>query len=92
MAQPSDWSGANLTILPPEGYEHCIQPLRVFHSGRLTVSCWELSVDELMEIISTRKIYIGMLTRRVPAMIVGIEDHVRDNCVDWGKVWTKEKV
>jgi hypothetical protein len=61
MAQPIGFEEANVTLGPPGGMEADVVPLPVRHSvdGQL-VSCWQLSADEIEEIVRTRKVWISV--------------------------------
>lgn len=90
MAQPINWYGANKVLTAPEGREGDIQSMSVFNNGLLSVSCWELTKDEIMDIIQNRCIFIGIIAgESSPPIIVGTEDHIRRILVDYGKVWKK---
>lgn len=91
MAQPINWHGANKVLTAPEGREGDIQPMSVFNNGLLSVSCWELTQDEILEIIQQRCIFVGIIAgESSPAIMVGTEQGVRNIVVDYGKVWKRE--
>ena len=93
MAQAIDWHGRNIILNPPKGDE-VISSMPVFASGKVVVSCWELSHDEVMEICLTGKIFVAMEVdyRKVPPIAVnGSEEVIREQLTDYGKVWAKKE-
>lgn len=88
MGTPVEFEGQNLVLEPPPGGEN-IAPLPIFRNGTCCVSCWELSDDEITEIVKSRRVYLSVffgLTQ--PPVFVGCEQQVRDMIADYG-VWKR---
>ena len=93
MANPIQWHGANKVLTAPEGREGDIRDIHVFNNGVASVSCWELTQDEILDIIQSRCIFISVLAGpSSPAIFPGSEETVRTMLIDYGKVWPKEKI
>lgn len=92
MANAIPWHGNNKTLSAPN-HEN-IGSLPVFNNDRVTVSCWQLTEAEIIDIIQNGgKIFVAvMYGKSQPPMFVGTEDSVRSVVIDYGKVWKKEKV
>lgn len=93
MANPVKWHGAN-KILRAGNQDDRIVELNIFNNGHCSVSCWQLTDEELVDIIqSGGKIYLAvMYGPSQPPVFVGTEDSVRRIAIDFGGVWKKEKV
>lgn len=85
MGTPIDFHGANVTLLPPAG-DDTVAPLHAYRNGRTIVSCWQLSPEEIEEVIrSGGKVWLsidGRLT--APPAFVGSEGAVRQLNADVG--------
>lgn len=95
MANSIAWHGQNRLLSAPKGEEKDrVHDLHVFNNGNVTVSCWQLTPEELADIIQNGgKIYLAVLYgASQPPVFVGSEDSVRQVVIDYGKVWKKEKV
>lgn len=89
MGQPVKFEGANVRLLPPEGSEN-IQEMATYTNGLCSVSCWELSAEEMEEVARTGRIFISIFSgRSQPPVFVGSEDTVRSVVVDYGGVWKR---
>ena len=88
MAAAVDFRGSNFTFMPPKGEEHRVGTLPVFRNGTCIVSCWELSEEEIAEIVKTKKVFLSSWSglSMFPAF-VGSESVVRSVVVDFGKIW-----
>lgn len=89
MAAPVQFEGANMLLRAPEGAEN-VSDMHTFTNGICSVSCWELSADELAEINRTGRIYLSVFSGRTqPPVFVGDEEAVRSIVVDFGGVWRR---
>lgn len=77
MAKAIPWHGSNKTLRAGNGDDR-IGTLPVFNNGHCTVSCWQLTDEELVDIVQ-------------PPVFVGTEDSVRRIAIDFGGVWKKGK-
>lgn len=92
MTQSVDFEGTNRTLLPPSGAENVID-LRVFNNGSCTVSCWELSDEELAQVSRSRQVFLSVFFGPTsPPVFVGSEETVRNLVVDFGGVWKRRPV
>lgn len=92
MAKPVDWYGVNKTLITPKGEtKDRVQDLPVFNNGVMSVSCWQLSPDELADIVQSGGIVFVSVWfgQSSPPLFVGSEETVRSLVVDFGKVWKK---
>jgi hypothetical protein len=90
MAHPVHFAGANMRLLPPESAEN-VQEISTFTNGTCSVSCWELSAEEIDAIALTGRVWLSCLTGRTsPPVFVGSEETVRDVVADFGAVWVRE--
>jgi hypothetical protein len=84
MASGTDFPGSNAVLGAPKGVENVI-PLSVFRNGVCCVSCWQLSDEELVEIIKTRRVYLSVFWGDTqPPVFLGSETAVRDMIADYG--------
>lgn len=92
MASSIDFPGTNKVLTSPAGKEHLVHELHVFNNGRTSVSCWQLSRDEVKEIIeSGGKVYLSvMFGTTQPPVFLGSESAVRELNADLG-VWKKPR-
>lgn len=89
MADPIDFCGANMRLMPPEGAEN-VSDLHTFTNGICSVSCWKLSPREVAEVNATGRVFIAIMSGRTqPPVFVGDEEAVRSVVVDYGGVWAK---
>lgn len=88
MAKGIDFPEANGVFKAPKGDEDRISELPVFTNGKYIVSCWELSYEEIEEVIKTRKVYLGILGQGMPPVIIlGDKQDMRDLLLDHGGTW-----
>lgn len=90
MASPVEWNGANKLLTVPSDRED-VTELHVFNNGICSVSCWQLSREELVELVQNGgKIFVSVMGgASSPPIFVGCEDEVREVVCDYGKVWKK---
>jgi hypothetical protein len=90
MGSPVQWPGANRILAPPKGMDETqCSNLAVFSNGVTCVSCWELSEEELDEIIRSRCVFLSVFSGGTqPPVFVGSEDEVRRMIADYG-AWKK---
>lgn len=93
MAKPIPWHGQNKILKGPEGRTDYISDINVFNNGTISVSCWQLSGEEIAELATNGGLlFIGVMGGRSQApMIVGNEKSIRAVCLDTGPVWNKQK-
>jgi len=92
MGRPVAFAGANKVLGPPTGEDERVSSMAVFTNGNVCVSCWELSEDELREVVRTRRVWLSVWSGATQHPVyVGDEDATRGVVVDFGPVWTKEK-
>lgn len=90
MATPVEFAGANMVLRAPPGREETVSDLHTFTNGNCSVSCWELSPEELAEVQRTGRIYLSVFWGRTqPPVFVGGEEEVRSLVVDYGGVWRR---
>lgn len=78
MAQPVEFVGANKSLAAPEGMEKVVQPLPVFSNGITTISCWQLSPEEMRQIHdSGGKVFLSIMSGpSQPPCYVGSKESV----------------
>ncbi|ESY89038.1 hypothetical protein X739_00645 [Mesorhizobium sp. LNHC220B00] len=87
MAYGVDFPQSNQFLGPPSGVEN-VSGLRTFTNGHCSVSCWQLSDEEVDEIVSTRRVFISVLSGKTqPPVFVGSETVMRGFLVDYGGTW-----
>lgn len=94
MANPVEFKGYNVRLYPPIDLHEVIGPLPVYRGGRMSVSCWQLTSEELADVINSGgKLYVALAVGKgnsQPAMYVGSEDTVRQQVADNGPVWDRK--
>lgn len=97
MASPIDFPGTNIKLHAPSGSEDTVQSMPVFGNGNVTVSCWELSYDECVEISrcilegKPAQIFVSVFYGKTqPPIFIGTERVVRGVVADYGPTWKKE--
>jgi hypothetical protein len=89
MGHAVKFPGANRFFRPPPGNEHNVDGAHVFQNGTYTVMCWELSKEEIEEVVKTGKIYCSQMAgSMVIPVYVGSEQSTRDLIADHG-VWKR---
>lgn len=86
MAEPIYFNGANATLGAPSGNEHNVEPLHVFRNGRVCVSCWKLTPEEIEAEMVFLSVYSGQTQ---PPVLLADEDTTRSVLADVGGVWKK---
>ncbi|NSY10818.1 hypothetical protein G6L14_02155 [Agrobacterium vitis] len=90
MAQPVKFDGANMVLRAPAGQEETVFDLYTFTNGACSVSCWELSAEELAEVNRTGRVFLSVFSgRSQPPVFIGNEEAVRSIVVDYGGVWKR---
>lgn len=90
MANAIEWHGQNKILNSPKEADYPV--LNIFNNGKVSVSCWQLTAEELAEVVQHGgKIFIAVLggVSQYP-MFVGTEESVRSVVADTGKVWKRE--
>jgi hypothetical protein len=89
VSEPVAFPGHNRTLAAPKGEEN-VQPLPIFGNGTCCVSCWQLSAEELAEVIeSGGKVFISIfMGKTLPPVFVGSESTTRGLIADYG-VWKR---
>lgn len=89
MARGIKWSGANKALGPPKGVEEDqVHTLHVFNNGACSVSCWELSDEDIAEVIRTRRLFASVWYGPTqPPMAIGTEEAIHQLVADSGAVW-----
>ena len=90
MAEAVEFSGANRRLLAPEGMDDLsCRTLPIFSNGRSCVSCWELSEDEVAEVVQTKRIFLSVMSGQTqPPVYVGGIEGTRELNADYG-IWPK---
>lgn len=88
MAEPVNFPGTNVLLGAPKGSEN-VSPLPIYRNGICCVSAWELSDEEIEEIVRSRVVFLSVLSGNTqPPVFVGSETEVRRMCADYG-VWKR---
>jgi hypothetical protein len=93
MAHPVKFAGSNFTFLAPPDRDD-IGDLHTFRqpNGPANVSCWQLTADELEEVIRTGRVFISVNSGRIFfPVFVGSESVCRSVVVDSGAVWVRSQ-
>jgi hypothetical protein len=89
MGYPVKFHGSNMVLKAPEGAEN-VSDMHTFTNGLCSVSCWELTAEELAEIQRTGRIFLSVFSGRTqPPVFVGDEETMRCLLADYG-VWRKQ--
>lgn len=90
---PVDFDGANTTLGAPTGNEHNVEPMRVFRNGMVCVSCWELSREELEELLENGgRLYLSVFSGSTqPPVMLANESDTRAVLADLGGPWKRER-
>jgi hypothetical protein len=88
VSKPVEFTGHNFVLRPPVGSDN-IDSLPIFRNGTCTVSCWELTTDELAEVARTGRVFVSVFYGNTqPPIFVGSEASVREVTADYG-TWRK---
>lgn len=89
MAHGVNFVGANCIYHAPEGKEDAVSSISAFRNGICVVTCWELTEEEIAEIVRTKRVYCLVMSGKVMfPHYGGTEDVVRELNADYG-VWKK---
>jgi hypothetical protein len=90
MGSPVEFKGQNNVLKAPKGRDNLsCSDLPVFNNKVSSTSCWQLSQDEIEEIVKTGKIYVTVwFGMSQPPIYVGDEESTRGLIADNG-VWSK---
>ncbi len=90
MANPVKFDGFNIELKAPQGMDNLsCSSLPIYRNGINCVSCWELTEEELQEVLKTKRIFISLWSGKTqPPIYVGNEENVRQLIADNG-VWSK---
>lgn len=90
MARAIDFHGSNMVLHAPKGSEETVGDLHTYTNRMCSVSCWELSAEELAEVAHTGRIFLSVFSGRTqPPVFLGGEEDVRGLVVDYGGVWRR---
>ncbi|MUO30799.1 MULTISPECIES: hypothetical protein [Rhizobium/Agrobacterium group] len=90
MAQPVKFDGANMVLRAPAGQEETVSDLYTYTNGHCSVSCWQLTADELAEVNRTGRLFLSVFFgRSQPPVFIRDEEAVRSIVVDYGGVWKR---
>lgn len=89
MGYPVNFSGANCVYKAPPGRDD-VGDLPTFKNGACIVSAWELSDEELQEVLRTRRVFLSSFSGdTLFPVFLGSESVVRSVVVDYGKIWDR---
>ncbi|MBK8197000.1 MAG: hypothetical protein IPK75_01430 [Acidobacteria bacterium] len=86
MATPKQITGANLVMRAPPGDEDRVGDLHVYRNRGGLVSAWQLSDEEVAEIVRTRTVYLSIMGGGMPPVYLGAESDMRAFTLDYGGV------
>ncbi len=87
MATGVDFKGSNI-VYSGKSVGDDVADLHVFANGAAIVSCWELSDEEIEEIVRTRRVFHSSFSgQTLYPVFVGSESVVRSVVVDYGAIW-----
>lgn len=66
---PIEFPEANLRLVGPPGVSD-ILPLPVFTDGRHVASVWELSDEEIADLVKTRRLYLVVVGQTHPPLLM----------------------
>lgn len=70
MADPTDFPGANVMLMPPDGMEGQVRSMPVMLTENGCVSCWELTETERAEVARTGRVWLWVVGNRQPPVLV----------------------
>lgn len=78
-------------LAAPEGMEHQVDALPCFRNGVMTVSCWQLTQEELNEVVASGgKVFLAvMFGATQPPVFLSDEHSVREVVGRYGPTWIK---
>ena len=74
MANPVNFKEQNITYTKPESMtdEEC-SSLPAYADGEVIISCWQLSKEEISEVVNTGVIWAGLYGTQVPMWVTGVK-------------------
>lgn len=88
MGIPVDFKGSTHNFGPPVGREESVGRLPCFLNGVNVVCAWELSDEEIEDIVKTRQVWVSMMTgMQVFPVYAGSEKTTAAVVIDTGKIW-----
>lgn len=94
MGTGIDHPAWNFTFGPPPGEEERVGELRVFitvnpQQTAITsvTTCWELSDEEIAEVVATRRVMMNSMGSSLLAHYVTSESKMREFVTAFGKTW-----
>lgn len=80
MAVAINFEEANISLGPPKGMtEDEVYTISALRYGRLTISCWKFTPEELMEIANNDGVfYLSLMTHIVPPAFIGTETEINE--------------
>lgn len=91
MAHPVNFIGVNRNYVAAPGEEDRVGTLPVRREGAVTISCWELTPEELEKVKRTGRIYLGVFGTGQPPVYVGDEATTREACIDFGCILPRQQ-
>jgi hypothetical protein len=93
MADGINFKGANLLLTPPKGREEEVNSLPTFTNGKVIVSCWQLTTEELQRVKDTGgKVFLAVMGSSAPPVFLGDDRSVRALCADHGATFPRQNV
>lgn len=87
MARAVPFPGSNFYLGAPRGADN-VEGMPTFTNGNCSVSCWELTEDELAEVARSKRIFISVLSGKTqPPVFLAPESVMRGFLVDYGGTW-----
>lgn len=88
MGTAVKFNGANCVMKAPKEAEN-VYDVHAFTNGVCCVTCWQLTKEEIEEIVRTGQIYVSVFFGGgMPPIFIGDEAAVRSTVADYG-VWNK---
>lgn len=74
LANPVEFYGSNRTLHAAPGTEDRVSDLHIFTDGESCVSCWELTDEEVAEIVRTRRAWLQVMSgvSQPPVLVSGL--------------------
>ena len=70
--KPVKFPDANIVITKPPSAGGMVKDLPAFADGKVIISCWELTNDELIDLSQTKKIYLHILGEDMPCALLTV--------------------
>ena len=91
MGYGSQVRGHNRTFTAPPGEEDRCQAIDVFDNGTCIVAAWEMTDEEIEQIVRTKKVYVSFWSRSICPHYVGSENLTRMVVSDFGRPLPKQE-